>query len=44
MALEALNRIAALYVIEAEGKNLNIEERKGLRAKKSLSQLTALYT
>ncbi len=43
MALEALNRIAVLYAIEAEGKDLNIEERKGLRAEKSLPQLTALH-
>lgn len=43
MALAALNRIAVLYAIEAEGKDLNIEARKGLRAEKSLPQLTALH-
>ena len=43
MALEALNRIAVLYAIEAEGKDFGIEERKGLRAEKSLPQLTALH-
>jgi hypothetical protein len=43
MALEALNRIAVLYAIEAEGKDLNIEERKCLRAEKSLPQLAALH-
>jgi hypothetical protein len=43
MALEALNRIAVLYAIEAEGKDLSIEARKSLRAEKSLPQLTALY-
>jgi len=34
MALAALNRIAVLYAIEAEGKALSIEERKCLRAEK----------
>ena len=43
MALEALNRIAVLYAIETEGKDLGIEERKGLRAEKSLPHLTALH-
>jgi transposase len=43
MALEALNRIAVLYAIEAEGKDLNIEARKGLRDEKSLPQLAALH-
>lgn len=43
MALEALNRIADLYAIEAEGKDLNIEERKSLRAEKSLPQLAVLH-
>jgi hypothetical protein len=42
MALEALNRIAVLYAIEAEGKALSIEERKRLRAEKSLPALAAL--
>ncbi|MCX7100801.1 MAG: IS66 family transposase [Methylobacter sp.] len=44
MALEALNRIAVLYAIEAEGQELGIAERKALRAEKSLPQLTALHT
>jgi len=43
MALEALNRIAVLYAIEAEGKDLDIEARKSLRAEKSLPQLAALH-
>ena len=43
MALEALNRIAVLYAIEAEGKALSIEERKCLRAEKSLPALAALH-
>ncbi|MDO9423615.1 MAG: IS66 family transposase, partial [Methylobacter sp.] len=43
MALEALNRIAVLYAIEAEGKDLSIEARKSLRAEKSLLHLTALH-
>jgi transposase len=43
MALEALNRIAVLYAIEAEGKDLSIEERKCLRAEKSLPQLATLH-
>jgi transposase len=42
MALAALNRIAVLYAIEAEGKALSIEERKCLRAEKSLPELAAL--
>ena len=43
MALEALNRIAVLYAIEAEGKDLSIAERKCLRAEKSLPALNALH-
>jgi hypothetical protein len=43
MVLEALNRIAVLYAIEAEGKKLIIEERKVLWAEKSLLHLTALH-
>jgi len=31
MALEALNRIAVVYAIEAEGKDLSVEERQRLR-------------
>ncbi len=43
MALEALNRIAVLYAIEAEGKDLSIAERKCLRAEKSLPALNVLH-
>jgi transposase len=43
MALEALNRIAVLYAIETEGKDLSIAERKCLRAEKSLPALNALH-
>jgi hypothetical protein len=44
MALEALTRIAALYEIEAQGREMTLEERKALRAKQSLPQLLALKT
>lgn len=43
MALEALQRIATLYAIEAEGKELSIEERKRLRAEKSQPALNSLH-
>ncbi len=43
MAFEALQRIAQLYTIEAEGKQLTIDERKVLRAEKSLFVLKALH-
>ena len=43
MALEALQRIGALYAIEAEGKELCIEERQQLRVEKSQPQLQDLY-
>lgn len=43
MALAALNRIADLYAIEAEGKDLDSEARKRLRAEKSLPLLSALH-
>ncbi len=43
MALEALQRIGNLYVIEAEGKNLTIEARQQLRKDKSLPTLNALH-
>jgi transposase len=43
MALEALQRIAALYAIEAEAKELSIEARQQLRAEKSLPHLQALH-
>jgi transposase len=42
MALEALNRIAVVYAIEAEGKDLSIEERQSLRSEKSLPALKGL--
>ena len=42
LALEALTRIAALYEIEAQGREMTLEERKALRAKQSLPQLLAL--
>ena len=43
MAWEALQRISALYAIEAEGKHLSIEDRQQLRADKSLPILHALH-
>jgi len=43
MAFEALQRIAGLYAIETEGKQLTIETRQQLRAEKSLPVLDALY-
>ena len=43
MAQEALQRIAALYAIEAEGKTLSIEARQQLRRDKSLPQLQAFH-
>jgi transposase len=43
MALEALQRIARLYAIEAEGKTLSIEARRQLRADKSQPELKALH-
>lgn len=43
MAWEALQRISALYAIEAEGKHLSIEDRQQLRADKSLPALHALH-
>jgi len=43
MALEALNRIAVVYAIEAEGKDLSIEERQRLRSEKSLPALKSLH-
>jgi len=43
MVFEALQRIGNLYVIEAEGKNLTIEERQQLRKEKSQSELEALH-
>ncbi|WP_299083001.1 IS66 family transposase [uncultured Paraglaciecola sp.] len=43
MAFEALQRIGNLYAIEAEGKNLTIEERQQLRVDKSRPELEALH-
>ena len=43
MAFEALQRIGNLYAIEAEGKDLTIEERQQLRVDKSLPELEALH-
>ena len=43
MAFEALQRIAALYAIEAEGKPLSINERLQLRAEKSLPHLHVFH-
>tara|TARA_R110002073_G_scaffold17103_1_gene64865 strand:- start:345 stop:1922 length:1578 start_codon:yes stop_codon:yes gene_type:complete len=43
MAFEALQRIGNLYAIEAESKNLTIEERQQLRVDKSLPELEALH-
>jgi transposase len=43
VAQEALQRIAALYAIEAEGKELSIEARQQLRRDKSLPQLQAFH-
>jgi transposase len=44
MAMEALNRIAVVYAIEAEGKDLSIEERQRLRSEKSVPALKSLHT
>jgi transposase len=43
IAQEALNRIARLYAIEAEGKAMSCGERLCLRAEKSVPVLTALH-
>jgi transposase len=43
VAQEALNRIAKLYAVEAEARDVSIDERKQLRAEKSLPTLAALY-
>ena len=43
MAQEALNRIAKLYAVEAEARDLSTEARKQLRADKSLPLLAALH-
>lgn len=43
MAFAALQRIGNLYAIEAEGKDLTIEDRQQLREEKSLAELKALH-
>ena len=43
IAQEALNRIAPLYVIEAEGRDMSIDERQRLRVEKSRPLLSALH-
>lgn len=43
IAREALDRIARLYAVEAQAKELSIEERATLRAEKSMPELQALY-
>ena len=43
VAQEALNRIAQLYAVEAEAREVSIDERKQLRAEKSRPTLAALY-
>lgn len=43
IAQEALNRIAALYAIEAEGRKLTTDERRRLRAENSLPVLANLH-
>lgn len=43
MALEALQRIAVLYAIEAEGQMLSIEARLQLRTEKSLPHLQTFH-
>ncbi|MEQ1527747.1 MAG: IS66 family transposase [Methylococcales bacterium] len=43
MALEAVQRIAVLYAIEAEGEAMSIEARRQLRAEKALPELQTLY-
>lgn len=43
IAQEALNRIAVLYALETEGRELTADERQQLRAEKSLPLLSALH-
>jgi transposase len=43
VAQEALKRIAVLYTIEAEGREMAVDERQRLRAEKSLPLLSALH-
>lgn len=43
MALEALNRIAALYAIETQGKDLDVAARTQLRQDKALPLLQSMH-
>ncbi|SUX33362.1 Transposase and inactivated derivatives [Chromobacterium violaceum] len=43
IAEEALQRIGRLYAVEAEGKELDIEQRQALRAERSLPELRAMH-
>jgi len=43
IAQEALNRIAKLYAVEAEARDVSTDERKQLRTEKSLLLLTAMH-
>ena len=43
VAQQALNHIAVLYAIEAEGREMIVDERQHLRAEKSLPALTNLH-
>lgn len=43
VAQEALQRIADLYAIEAEGRDMTADERQRLRAERSLPALAALH-
>jgi len=43
IAQEALNRIAVLYAVEAEGRDLTPAERQALRVQKSLPTLAGLH-
>lgn len=43
IALEALNRIAALYVIEAQGRDMDITARTEMRQEQSHPQLQSMH-
>ena len=43
MALEAINRIAALYAIETQGKDLDVAARTQLRQDESLPLLQSMH-
>jgi len=43
IAHEALNRIATLYAVEADGREMTADERQRLRAERSLPALAALH-